>query len=467
VRHRSIALALVFLLALGVRCAYIPPTPRTHETSNINGEFAHNIVDNGQWFVINEQALNLVASLEARKNRLVDPAEVDYKAVDAHPHWQPYTVQSIGSPLLLAAMWEITGDERYAYGQALQILADSLAALLIFHVALLLFARRRAALVAAVLYAVFPPIARETTFISQEIWAIDFTIAIVAVYLQALRSPHRRRWLVLCGALAGLSTYFRPSILLLPAALALAGVPWAGWRRQARAAALVTGVGVLLILPWTVYNYVKYHHLVAVRTGLGVTLMVGLAEEHNNFGVVGDENAIREQVHRERPDLVYSTPAYDSYLVHRALHLIAQHPLYYGKLVARRVFISTVGEYESTWMHGGGESPLHYRARTGKGLISYAINRPFDLLQSALQPAIFLLAMLTLALTWRGRGREHALLIALVLATLVPYWMIHVESRYALPATVAYLIWIGLGADLLAERALRSTRRVSARAAAA
>jgi 4-amino-4-deoxy-L-arabinose transferase-like glycosyltransferase len=478
--RRNLALILIFALALGVRCAYLPATPEPHHNVVVLiGEFAHNI-DHGHGAVIDDATFERTWNLEAQRRRLIDPAEIDYAATEAHPQWQQYSVEPIGPPLLLAGLWKLTGDERDIYGDALQILIDSLVALLVYRIALLLFARRRAALVAATLYAVFPPIAQQTSFLNNDIWAIDFSIAILAAHLQMMRSPVRWRWLLLYGALVGVAAYFRPNLLLFPAALALASVPWAGWRKPARSAAIVTAVAVLVTMPWIVRNYLVFHEFVAMRTGVGVTMMVGLGELHNDF-VTGSEDLVRAElhrapdledlvraeVHRERPDLVYSTPAYDAFVLKWAEHLIEQHPLYYAKLVARRTIVSTVGEYEYAWMYRGGESPLRYRARTGGGILSYAVNRPFYFLQSSLQPAVFLFAMLVLALTWRGRKREHTLLIAFVLATLIPYWIIHVEARYVMPTSLAYLIWIGLGADLLGERVLARARRGSARTATA
>jgi len=89
-----------------------------------------------------------------------------------------------------------------------------------------------------------------------------------------------------------------------------------------------------------------------------------------------------------------------------------------------------------------------------------------DMLEDVLEPAVFLLGMLGLGLTWR-RGREqHAILVALVLAVLVPYIAAHVEARYLLPAAPAYFIWIGLGADRLIERVAGRSRRTQRRMAA-
>jgi 4-amino-4-deoxy-L-arabinose transferase-like glycosyltransferase len=465
--RRRLALLLIVTVAVGVRLAYIPAQRPAHEAeaSAVSGEVARAILAHGRWLEVNNRATALVEGRGYHEHRLIDPSEVSFVAVDAKPQWQPYVQEEVGTGLMLAGMWELTGNERYLYGEILQIVVDSLMVLLIYRIVVLLFRRRPAALLAAAMYAVFPPIAQHTAIVTPDIWAVDFTIAILATYLEAMRSTkHRLRWLLLCGVTVGLGMYFRPNLLILPAALALAFAGRHDWRRHLRYAATVGVVAVLVVSPWAAINYAHFHRFIPTRTGLGVTLWVGLSEIHNDYGVNGNEAVIWEEVHRERPNLVYDTPEYDDYLREKALHLIERHPLYYAELVARRVLLSTVGEYESGWMHANGESPFLYRTRTGHGLASYVLNRPFELLEDALQPLVFVLAMLALILTWRGRRREHAVLIAVVLATLVPYWLIHSETRYVLPASLAYIIWIAVGADVLAERVSARVRGHSARA---
>jgi hypothetical protein len=463
-RHRRL-LVLILAVAVGVRFAYIAPRrPIREAEASVNaGEIARAILAHGRWLEVNDPALALVDEVGDRRHRLVDPSEVNFAAVEANPRWQPFVAAEVGPGLMLAGVWELTGSERYWYGELLQIAVDSLMVLLVYRIVLLLFRRRRAALAAAAVYAVFPPIAQHTALVTPDIWAVDFTIAIAATYLEAMRSSeHRVRWLLLCGATVGASMYFRPNLLVLPAALALAGTSRHDWRRHLCYLAIVTAVAVLVVSPWTAINYAHFHRFIPTRMGLGVTLWIGLSEIHNDYGVNGNEAVIWEEVHRERPDLVYDSPEYDDYLREKALRLIGRHPLYDAELIARRVLLSTVGEYESGWMHANGESPFLYRTRTGRGLVSYVISRPFNVLEDALQPIVFMLAMLGLILTWRGRRREHVFLIAVVLATLLPYWILHSETRYVLPASLAYIIWISVGADVLAERV---SARVRARAA--
>jgi 4-amino-4-deoxy-L-arabinose transferase-like glycosyltransferase len=463
--RRRLTLLLIVAVAVGVRLAYIPAQrpAREAEAFVTSGELARAILAHGRWLEVNNRAIALVKELGYREHRLINLSEVNFAAVDAKPQWQPYVQEEVGTGLMLAGVWELTGSERFLYGELLQIAVDSLMVLLVYRIVALLFRRRRAALVAAAVYAVFPPIAQHTVLVTPDIWAVDFTIATVATYLEAMRSSqHRLRWLLVCGMTLGVGMYFRPNLLVLPAALALASASRHDWRRHLLYAAAVSAVAVVVVSPWTAINYGHFHRFIPTRTGLGVTLWIGLSEIHNTYGVNGNEAVIREEVHRARPNLLYNSPGYDDYLREKALRLIERHPLYYAELVARRVLFSTVGEYESGWMHADGESPFLYRTRTGRGLVSYVINRPFNVLEDALQPLVFVIAMLALIFTWRGRRREHVFLIAVVLATLVPYWIIHSETRYVLPASLAYIIWISVGADVLAERV---SARVRARGA--
>jgi 4-amino-4-deoxy-L-arabinose transferase-like glycosyltransferase len=457
--RRHLAIIAILMLAAGVRCAFLVSQPP--DQAGLYGEIARNILDHGRWFVENTHALEYTERLRREHHRDLDPAEIKFTAVDAHPHYRPVISEVIGPGFVLTAAWELTGSRRYVYGDILQILIDLGTLLLVYRIAMLLFSRRRAALAAAGLYAVFLPIAGRATIFNQDIWAVDFTVAVIYLYLEAIRSPNRWRWLLVCGLTVGVGAYFRANVLLLPAALTLASLRWVGVSRSLRNGVAIMAVAVLPLAPWAIKNYIEFHRFIPIRIGAGVNLWEGLGEIPNNYGPVLSDLGTYEQVQRVRPDLVYLSPAYDDYLRQHALHVIEQHPLFYAKIIARRILFSTLVVYESAWMNNGGESPVHYRARTGKGLFSYAVNRPFELLESILEPVTFVLAMLALAFTWRGRRRQHLLLIAAILSAVAPYWLLHVEARYILPIMPIYLMWIALGADLLGERVMvqRRTRQ--------
>jgi 4-amino-4-deoxy-L-arabinose transferase-like glycosyltransferase len=379
---------------------------------------------------------------------LVAPAEANLEYADAHPRWEPFVAEPVGEAVLLAGLWEVVGSQSYPPDVFMKIVLDAFAALLVYRIAMRLFRRRRAALTASLMYALYPPIAHVVVDPNKDFWGLDFTIAVLAVYLEAINSKRPGRWLVACGVLVGIGAYFDPGVGVLPGALALASVAVAGWRTTLRRAFVPTAIAVLLIAPWIIRNYNDFHTFVPMRISLGATLWEGLAELPNSYGPSTNDYAVYQLAHRARPDIRWLTPASDSYLGNRALALIERHPLFYLRTVAHRIWISTLGELDVEFTSRGTTTPFAY----ARGPIAYVIEQPFQLVQVMLVPLVFLFAMLSLGFTWAHYKHEHLLLIAVALAIILPYLPIAVESRFTMPMTISYLIWIGLGSDLLLER---------------
>jgi 4-amino-4-deoxy-L-arabinose transferase-like glycosyltransferase len=452
-RHLLALLAIV-AVGVGIRVTYALTTGHTVGRTSREGQIAHNIVADGRWFERNARADAYVLGLSLRGDRLIDPASVDYASVDRNGRWYPEVAQPVGESAVIAGLWAITGDERYIQIEIVQGVIDGFAALLVYWISMRLFKRVRPALIAAALYAVYPPIAWLAAEPYNDIWAVDFTIAIVAIYLVILGSGRRWRWLIMCGLCAGIGAYFRPNVLLITPVLALLTASVTGWREALRRALTTTVVALLLLVPWTIRNFEDFHAFIPVRSALWQNMWVGLDELPNHFGGNFSERSITAEVHRVRPELVPETPAWDSYIKHYVVRAIEGHPLFYLELLVHRAATATVLVYENAWMHRGAGAVL---AHTG-GLPAAILHRPLELLEDALEPLVFLLAMLGLGFTWRRWRRQNTILVAVVLCVLVPYIAIHVEGRYLLPAVFAYFVWIGLGAELLIERVERRRR---------
>ena len=420
-----IALLAIVAVAILIRVAALVADPNPSDNAGLalnHGEMARNIVDHDRWFTVNLRAFALVGREQARRGELVDPSEVDFRAVDAHPRYQPMVLQPVGAGAVLAGLWFASGDEDYVYLQLLQIALDALMVVLVFWIALKLYDRPRAALVAAALYALFAPIVILTKIPHLDVWGVYFTIGIVALAVRAWQSERPLAWLVGMGVLTGLGLYFRPGVLLLPVALALAALPWIGWRRAVVAALVPLVAAAALAVPWTIRNYEEFDRFIPTRIGIGQNLWEGLGEIHNDFGALLDDRATARQVAREEPDLVYGTPEYDDYLRDKATDAIADHPGHFAEVVARRAFVTTVG--------------LHN----------------LSLPAGILEPLLFLLAVFVAVLTRRRYARQHLFLAAVPIATVLPYLVLHVEPRYVLPASFVYLLWVALGIDLALER---------------
>jgi hypothetical protein len=272
---------------------------------------------------------------------------------------------------------------------------------------------------------VFPPVAWLTTVPHFDIWGVDLTLAVSALLLCARASGWSVRRLLSVGLVLGLGCYFRPELLLLPPLIALATFEARQWHAAVRAALIPLVLAALLLAPWTVRNAVVFHRFIPVRIGIGQNLWEGMGEMQNNFGAKLDDYATYEQVHAVRPDLVYGTPAYDALLESWAIGAIKQHPGFYAKLVGKRLLDSTVLLRNRDWSQ--------------------------NIVSELLEPLLLGISLLTVLFTRRRFGRSHLILLAVIVATIVPYLFLHFEPRYVLPASFAYLLWTALGAAIVAE----------------
>lgn len=381
----------------------------------------------------------------------MDPADVDYSDADADPRYVDQNVVPAGPVLILAALWKVTGDKSYIYMQVLQIVLDSLMVVLIWWISMRLFRDRRAALVAAALYALFLPIASFMRLPYYDPWAIFLTIAAFAQLLRVLDSPSIRR-LAGLGAIIGVGLYFHPTMALLPIAFALALLPARGWRFAARVAVVPLVVTAAFGAPWTIKNYVEHEKFIATRSTAGQVLWQGLGQLDNDFGAERDDNATERMVRRERPELRYGTIEYDEFLRERAVEEIKEHPGFWAKLVAFRLADSTFLMQSSEW---AGKSRTRFDERDGS-IPSFVVSRPLDAaivgLSLLLEPFVFLLAMATVLLTWRRLRQEHLLLLAVPVGTMAAPILLDSDWRYLVPASFAYMILAGLGVSLLVDR---------------
>jgi 4-amino-4-deoxy-L-arabinose transferase-like glycosyltransferase len=133
---------------------------------------------------------------------------------------------------------------------------------------------RRIALTAMALAAVYLPLILIGGSLMSEPLFAALLLGAVAAAVRHRSSMHRHRWAVVTGVLLGLSTLTRANaaIVLVPLAIAVWDVrPRWSWRALAPPA-LVVGVAVLTVAPWTIRNAVVLGSLVPVTTQLGTSL---------------------------------------------------------------------------------------------------------------------------------------------------------------------------------------------------
>src|SRR5438552_6567742 len=206
--------------------------------------------------------------------------------------------------------------------------------LLVFHLARRLVAES-VAITAAGVVARFPSLILHSAALLSETLFITLVLAALSVALwRPLDSVSRRR-LAAVGVIIGLAALVRPPALLLPFPLMLA-LRRAGfsWPDAARRFAVVLGMAVVVLLPWTVRNALVFHAPVLVSTNIGDDLCIG-----HHPGAPGSwaKPASCAQGHPPAPRTQYEIER-NRVNAERAVRFAAGHPVAEAKLVVKRAF---------------------------------------------------------------------------------------------------------------------------------
>ncbi|MGN6276224.1 MAG: ArnT family glycosyltransferase [Solirubrobacterales bacterium] len=192
---------------------------------------------------------------------------------------QPASNYAPGLPLLTAAIYEVGGGVDEEAARIVYALIGSLAVPLAFFLGRRL-GGPRAGLIAMVPVAMYPALLEYGGMLMTEPLA---TTVLAGALLCLLRASERRRplpWVgagLLLGALAMLRPEYLVLIPLLPALALLRLHRGEGRLRRGLVwgPAIAVGCACLVVLPWTVRNFVVFERLVPVSTGGGQLLYEG------------------------------------------------------------------------------------------------------------------------------------------------------------------------------------------------
>jgi 4-amino-4-deoxy-L-arabinose transferase-like glycosyltransferase len=194
------------------------------------------------------------------------------------------------------------------------------------------------ALVALAMTAVYVPLITVGGAIMSEPLFDLFMLASLAAALAYRRSPHRYRWALFAGVLAGLATLTRAQAMILLVPLAIAvwdGRPWRS--RAAIGPPLVLLVAAALtIAPWTIRNARELHAFVPVSTQLGSAM----AGTYNDSARGDTQNPAAWQGLKHVPDYAYlfrrvrqiPEATLEKDLRAASLRYIRAHPFYVAKV---------------------------------------------------------------------------------------------------------------------------------------
>jgi 4-amino-4-deoxy-L-arabinose transferase-like glycosyltransferase len=251
--------------------------------------------------------------------------------------------------------------------------------------------------------------------------------AVVAAYALAEdEAPPIRSWALL-GLLLGGAVLLRQVFLFYVPVLLL----WIGWRRGFRSSAegmvAAAGLVALLVLPWTVRNYLRYGRFLLLNSNAGYAFYTANHPDHGTHW---------------NPDYVAPIPtslqgqneaALDRELTGRGLGFVAAEPARYAALTLSRL------PYHFRFWPTPGSNPLSEAVR----FLSFGLYLPF------------MVAGLVLS---RARWRR---LLPIYLFGLI-FIAVHVLSwpgpRYRFPVDALYMVFVGLALSRLLDWAAARRR---------
>lgn len=356
----------------------------------------------------------------------------------------PSAIIAPGYPLLVAAVFRVLGSRTLLSAVALigiSLAANLGAVALIMRLARRLF-NRPAALAAGLFWACSLPLLWMPTIFWETSLSACMLLGVVTLACEPQQA--RSRWFApALGAGCAVAGLINPALLPSLLAVAVCAVLFSGprataaalgesapRRRAARAAVLLLSFAVAFS-PWVLRNAAVFHAFVPLRTTVGMELWMG-----NHAGADGflDETLLPADNARERSLFLQGGElAYTAGKQTLALHWIADHPLAFAALSARRAGRFWAG----TGSRGG--SPvymLHAMLTSVAGLAG-------------------------LWLVWRRFGWRVGLPLALPLLLFpLPYFVTHAEFRYRLVIDPLLTV-LAAGACLALCRRLAQPRATS------
>jgi 4-amino-4-deoxy-L-arabinose transferase-like glycosyltransferase len=189
-----------------------------------------------------------------------------------------------------------------------------------------------AARAAALLAALYPPLVWTAAYALSEALFWPLGLAVALLFGRVRSRPGAA---LACGLVCGAAVLVRPALLLF---VPLAAAWLIRHRRAAAAGALALGVA-LVVLPWTVRNYVHHDRFMLVASDGGVTFWTGNHPLATGEGDMAANQAIKLDNQRLRaayPGL--SEEQMEPIYYREALDWIRRHPADWVVLQARKVF---------------------------------------------------------------------------------------------------------------------------------
>ena len=342
-----------------------------------------------------------------------------------------------GYPILLSLIYRIAGETNFGT-QLFQMICDSLAALVVFLIAIELLPFG-VGIIAGFMVALAPQFSWNSILLLPDTLAALPILFAIYLTIRALRRP---QWstLVIAGGLIGVSCWFRANALLLAPFLALMIPAMFPRGLRLKMALSIFGGACLTIAPLTIRNAVVFGHFIPVSLGAGQTLLEGIADydETKSLGLPETDIGLIQQeaeTHNRPEDALtlFGPDAFqrDRARLARGFAIIRAHPIWFFSVMVRRA--------GSMWRLE--RVPLISRTNasgTATALAVLVVGGIQRLFITAVVLPLVITGLILLAL------RKQVTVLAILLAVPVYYFcvqsVLHTEYRYVL--TLHYFLFV-------------------------
>ena len=240
----------------------------------------------------------------------------------------PTAFRPVGYPAFLAGVYMVFGHSWMAGGIANALFGT--AAVGLTYVLARIVLSIRLSLVAASLIALLPShILGYTAVLRMEALHTIFVLTALVITYRAVRAP-RVQNAVLLGLCLGVGLYVRPILLLYPIAFGAVLIlrPQISLRRALGLTSVAGLVMLLVLLPWTVRNYIVMDAFVLTSTHGGINLLVG-----NGPDAIGQHETVDESMFSDTSEMTVYRESIRITLDH-----VMSHPVDWFELLPRKFF---------------------------------------------------------------------------------------------------------------------------------
>ena len=336
-------------------------------------------------------------------------------------------------PLFLAGIYRLFGHNFFVV-RIIQAAIGSFTCSLVYLIGKKAFGEKNGFL-SGLLAAFYPAFISYTGLLLTETLAAFLIATFLYFLMKATEYKNQWRWHAFAGMALGLVILCRSEMLLFPVFVLLGLLLVYKSKKQALIGFFIlSGLAAIIILPWTVRNYISVHKFIPVTVGFGRTLWLGsYPEEWTEWHY--DREPIKT-LYKENTQIEI-----EEKLRKMAIENIRNHPFIYLKFSIKKFFRFWVTSHSNTFI--GLEESFVNTVQNRKYKIVFQ-----KLVLLAVNMGIILFGFFGIFLT-RKRWRVTIFLSLIIIYKVLLHMALYSAARYQIPIMPIMLIFSAVGVQYL------------------